>query len=321
MHESSSAVPDLAASGLLVSDVLYGQTPQQLDPGCSCYSVTHIIEDGLELFQWSGLFEVVKEIQILDDSNRICFSFNSCAKGGARCSYVDGGQREYDIDDNSGRIQYGPGRRGTYCQKGAIHSLSVLIHPDLFESWVGESQAEFKRLMAEGGVLDGYRGGELRATARMLHRALVSPAEVGAAAGERHPLWLRGQCMTFVSLFLEEHAAASATEVSSLDRRRLMRARDRLLEDLSRPPVLADLAREAGLSPSSMNRGFRKLFGASPFALFQRERMVAARQRLLGGDEPILSIAADFGYTNASHFSTAFRKQFGLLPGEIRRTR
>lgn len=258
---------------------------------------------------------------MVDDSDRICFSFNSCAAGGAKCIYVDGPRREYEINGNAGRIQYGPGRRGTYSQQGAIHSLSVLVHPHLFENWTGEVGGPFRRLLAEGGVLDGYQGSELRAAARMLHRALVSPAHGSTLATDRHPLWLRGQCMTFVSLFLEERSGADVAVVSAIDRRRLMRARDRLLEDLSRPPVVADLAQEVGLSPSSLNRGFRKLFGSSPFALFQRERMVAARQRILAADDPILSVAADFGYTNASHFSEAFRKQFGLLPGEIRRIR
>nr|WP_317451475.1 helix-turn-helix domain-containing protein [Pseudomonas azotoformans] len=39
----------------------------------------------------------------------------------------------------------------------------------------------------------------------------------------------------------------------------------------------------------------------------------------LTGNEPVIRIASDLGYANASHFATAFRKQFGINPSTLKK--
>jgi len=38
---------------------------------------------------------------------------------------------------------------------------------------------------------------------------------------------------------------------------------------------------------------------------------------LLIGDATVMQVAARLGYTNASHFAAAFKRQFGVNPGEV----
>ena len=309
-----------AESDIPISQMMVGGSAFSNGIGCLSQSRTCIIQDGLELFYWKGCFEEMQAFPLFDDRDRLCFSFNSCISGGARCLFEDGPRREYEICDKSGTIQYGPGRKGVYQQQGEVENLAVMVHPDLFATWAGEEGADLKNSLAAGGRLDGYRGGELLALAQVLRRALA-PREGAGPAVRRHPLWLQAQCMAFVSLFLEPSQPAPRSCGATSDHKRLLRARDMLLMDLSRAPSLDHLAREAGLSVPTLTRGFRRLFGASPFALFQRERMEAARVRLTAGRESVMRIAADLGYTNASHFADAFRRQFGFLPGDIKRQR
>ena len=133
-------------------------------------------------------------------------------------------------------------------------------------------------------------------------------------------MWLQAQGLTLVSLLLEARADEDATDaLDRVDRMRLARARAQLLSDLSQPPLLVDLARENGLSLARLKRGFRALYGFSVYGLFQHERMHEARRRLLRADASVSSVACDLGYTNMSHFAAAFRKQFGVNPGEGRR--
>jgi len=101
------------------------------------------------------------------------------------------------------------------------------------------------------------------------------------------------------------------------ERKLLVAARDRLLRDLDAPPTIAELARETGLNQLKLKRGFKQIFGSSIYALFQRERMDRARQLLQ--DHDVTETAMLLGYSNVSHFSSAFRKQFGVLPREARR--
>ncbi|BBI91623.1 transcriptional regulator AraC family [Serratia symbiotica] len=47
--------------------------------------------------------------------------------------------------------------------------------------------------------------------------------------------------------------------------------------------------------------------------------MQEARRRLANGNASVMTVAADLGYTNASHFSVAFQKQFGVNPSTFKR--
>ena len=77
--------------------------------------------------------------------------------------------------------------------------------------------------------------------------------------------------------------------------------------------------RRYGLSVLKIKRGFRVLFNNSVYGLFQAERMQEARRRLANGNTSVMTVAADLGYANASHFSAAFQKQFGVTPSTFKR--
>ncbi|TFN42500.1 helix-turn-helix domain-containing protein, partial [Escherichia coli] len=42
-----------------------------------------------------------------------------------------------------------------------------------------------------------------------------------------------------------------------------------------------------------------------------------ARRRLANGNTSVMTVAADLGYANASHFSAAFQKSFFLLMARL----
>ena len=46
--------------------------------------------------------------------------------------------------------------------------------------------------------------------------------------------------------------------------------------------------------------------------------MSHAREMLLSGDFTVKEVGLEIGYTNLSNFAAAFRKEFNLLPSEIR---
>ncbi len=284
-----------------------------------CRGSIAVLQDGVEVMQLAGRCDEPLDIPIVDDSNRICFSFNHCLNGRAVSMFRDGNLRELEVRDGAGSIQYCPGRRGVYRQVGTLRNVTVMVRPDVFASWAVEMDQELGEVVKSGGFLEGHRGGELLAATQLLDQALAGVSTGPGAAGARHPLWLQAQGMKVVSLFLEARGAGRAPDMSDVTRIRLMRARDLLLADLGHTPSLPEIAREAGLSAPTLTRGFRRLFGETPYGLYQRERMLAAHERLLSGSDSITTVAADLGYSNPSHFSTAFRKQFGVLPSNLRR--
>ena len=87
-----------------------------------------------------------------------------------------------------------------------------------------------------------------------------------------------------------------------------------LAQNLEEPPALAELARRAGLSETTLKRGFRQVFDTTAFGYLRSRRMECARTLLQSGEATVLEAAARVGYSNPSNFAAAFRRQFGLNP-------
>lgn len=122
----------------------------------------------------------------------------------------------------------------------------------------------------------------------------------------------------FVTRFRRELNDEMNRPFSMFDQERLRKAEQHLLRDFSEPaPTINQLAREAGMSPSKFKTDFRKLFGLPVYQYYQRSRMNHARRLLETRQMTIKEAGMQVGYTNLSHFSVAFRKEFGLLPSEI----
>lgn len=98
---------------------------------------------------------------------------------------------------------------------------------------------------------------------------------------------------------------------------RIRVAAGKLQEYLDQPPSLAELAREVGLSETTLKRGFRQVFGTTVFGYLREKRMEHARALLASGRATVIEAAALVGYSNPSNFAAAFRQQFGLNPKEF----
>lgn len=86
--------------------------------------------------------------------------------------------------------------------------------------------------------------------------------------------------------------------------------------------TIADLAREAGLSPFHFLRTFEKLTGVTPHQYLRRARLRAAAAALLrDGPARILDVALDAGFGDVSNFNHAFRAEFGVSPRIYRHQR
>ena len=82
---------------------------------------------------------------------------------------------------------------------------------------------------------------------------------------------------------------------------------------------LADIAREAGMSRSSLALRFKQILGETPMDYLTRWRMLQAQELLRTSDQPILDIAEAVGYASEAAFSRAFKRRFSQSPGAFRR--
>ena len=82
-----------------------------------------------------------------------------------------------------------------------------------------------------------------------------------------------------------------------------------LFEDIS----LASVSRAFFLSPSQLNRVFRRATGSSVGEYIRVKQLLAARERILAGTSPAAASAA-CGFRDYSTFFRAYRERFGCAP-------
>lgn len=72
-----------------------------------------------------------------------------------------------------------------------------------------------------------------------------------------------------------------------------------------------------GRSLSTFKRDFQKSFGIPPRQWLQLRRLKEAHILLSQQDKPVSDIYLELGFENLSHFSFAFKKQFGYSPSTV----
>jgi AraC-like DNA-binding protein len=93
---------------------------------------------------------------------------------------------------------------------------------------------------------------------------------------------------------------------------------DRLADDPFDPPTLADMAKMAGLSRYQVLRRFESVYGLPPHAWLLRQRAERARALIRDGSS-LAEAAASSGFSDQSHMTRIFVRQFGFTPGAWRR--
>src|SRR5689334_16710247 len=100
--------------------------------------------------------------------------------------------------------------------------------------------------------------------------------------------------------------------------RRIKRVRSVLDEQHRDPPSIHDLAEMVGLSTSRLAHLFRDEVGKSIRSYIVECRLQTAARLLEATHERISQIAYSVGFADISNFNHAFKKRFGMSPGEYR---
>lgn len=122
---------------------------------------------------------------------------------------------------------------------------------------------------------------------------------------------------SILSPWLNEANGVGNVGLSGAELERLCKVRRLLLADLRQPPSLMQLASSVGMSMRKLDSGFRRAFGATPAQWLREQRLQHAWRWLSSGEYQVCEVAWMSGYGFA-HFSTVFRRRFGLSPSDLR---
>jgi AraC-like DNA-binding protein len=109
-------------------------------------------------------------------------------------------------------------------------------------------------------------------------------------------------------------ARPAEDKLSARDIERVHLAHDAIVRSPAAGRTLQSLATQHGLNRNKLARGFREAFGMTVFEVLQQERLKLAWTLLEERDKRISEIARAVGYLDATSFTRAFRKHFGVSP-------
>lgn len=86
-----------------------------------------------------------------------------------------------------------------------------------------------------------------------------------------------------------------------------------------KPPSIRALSKQVALNEFKLKSGFRKYFDCGIIEWLLAQKMQYAKLLILTTNKPIKEISSLVGYPRTTNFITAFRRQFGVTPGGLRR--
>lgn len=175
-------------------------------------------------------------------------------------------------------------------------------------------------------TLDGFFSRHLASFRCPPSRRIISLAEQLMAP----PQTMKGEVLTLYrnSRALEIMCAACELLLTGdhaghrpemMSRRQSERVRDFILDNLDGELTMERIAREIGASVSSVQRHFKEHFGATVFEFIRSQRLAVARDALQRKGVTIAQAAYAAGYTEPAHFTTAFKRAYGVTPKYVRR--
>lgn len=119
-------------------------------------------------------------------------------------------------------------------------------------------------------------------------------------------------CLTLKELFKRD--APTVHPLNEIDVQKIYKIRDKILNEISVPPVMNVLASEIGMSESKFKRLFKQIFGDSFFSYYQNFRMKEAARLLKTNKLSVAEVGYGMGFSNLSHFAKVFEEHTGMKP-------
>jgi AraC-like DNA-binding protein len=117
-----------------------------------------------------------------------------------------------------------------------------------------------------------------------------------------------------LQFFVMERLSKDGNYLSTQDTVNLSKVEHHLCSNYKQEfPGIEKLSRISAMSPTSLKTKFKKYYGETLFGYYQKNKLEHAR-KLLDNKVPVKVVATEIGYSNPSHFTLAFKKEYGFSP-------
>ena len=127
-----------------------------------------------------------------------------------------------------------------------------------------------------------------------------------------YKLYLRGKVFELMSLYFNKDKEMDIEQCPFLaddnNIKKIKKAKEIIISRMIEPPTLVELAKEVDISLKKLKQGFKQVYGASVFSFLIDYKMQVSKRLLSSGNYNVNEVALRVGYSTATHFINAFKK-------------
>jgi AraC-like DNA-binding protein len=247
--------------------------------------------------------------------------FNLKGRSGGQ---VTGFKEELFINGNEHALTYMPEPTGRFHFEAGteMEALEISFTPQYFERFRNQECRiidRFMEAMEKQHPLRMPNNGKIDP----LMKNIIQQMAQNPFKGSVKRLYVESKVLELFATQLEsfenQEGNCDCNQTSHHDREKIYHAKKLLEDRLHNPPTIYELSRLVGLNEFKLKKGFKATFGNTIFGYLSEYRLGFARQFLLDTDKPIADISDMIGYSQQQHFSTAFKRRYGVTPSEVRK--
>ncbi|WP_291325496.1 AraC family transcriptional regulator [Desulfovibrio sp. UCD-KL4C] len=204
--------------------------------------------------------------------------------------------------------------------QGKVRSIHLHIVPELLHELLAEDihavHDDLRVLLENQGEHNFF----LHHTMDPVVQVAANELFYGLAGGHCSRMYLEGKALELIGLQvmkLESKSGVNNTVLTPKEVEQLKAVQEYLKDKFDAPPSMAELSKTHMMSISKIQSGFQELFGVSVFGFLKEYKLRKARMYFESGEMNVSEVGWALGYTNLSHFSSAYKKRYGVLPKQF----
>lgn len=240
---------------------------------------------------------------------------------GDACTWSDDG-RVFEFGQNQHNILYASNFKGlSEWAPSSMRVFEVNLLPSVFRKYLPKEGPIFRQF---NQMIDQKRTGFLSPvhypiTPAMLFiiREIIHCKREGVFKRA----FLEAKVLELLLLQLEQMnqtGTTLCTDLKKADVDKMYAIKELLEQNTDAQFRLTDLARNVGTNEFTLKKGFKALFGTTVFDYWHQLKMEKARKLLVEDGWNVQQVSEEIGYMHAHHFSTAFKKRYGVSPSTLK---
>ena len=123
----------------------------------------------------------------------------------------------------------------------------------------------------------------------------------------------------YTGMQIQDNKVSSSSNTPNYNEQLMERIMKVINENLSNPQLnIETLAQEIGISRTQLYRSMKEITGLNPSDFVRTIRLRQAAELLKDKNLNITQVAYSVGFSSQTHFSSAFKKQYGISPTEYK---